>query len=155
METSMNTWGLRGTVAAVGVATVIAGFGGAAIYAATGSDVHLMGAHNAPAPPRSGGGPPQQHDASGPNPLDASALHGESVVSDGSGGFTTELSQTGTITAIDATSVSARSADGYSQTYVIPAAATAPPFNVGDQVTIRATRRGADATVTTIRPPLR
>jgi hypothetical protein len=106
-----------------------------------------MGAHNAPAPPRPGG--PPQHDG-----LEASALHGEAVVSDGNGGFTTELSQTGTITAIDATSVSARSADGYSQTYVIPAAATAPPFDVGDQVTIRATRHGADATVTTIRPPL-
>jgi len=147
----MNTWGLRGTAAAVGVAAVIAGVGGAAIYAAAGSDVHVMGAHSAP--PRSGGGPPQ-HDASGPTPVDASALHAESVVSDGNGGFTTELSQTGTITAIDAISLSARSADGYSQTYLIPAAATAPPFNVGDQVTIRATRIGADATVTTIRPPL-
>jgi hypothetical protein len=150
----MNTWGLRGTLAAVGVAAVIAGVGGAAIYAATGRDVHVMGTHSAPAPPQAGGGPPA-HDRPGPNAVDASALHGESVVSDGSGGFTTELSQTGTITAIDATSVSARSADGYIQTYVIPAAATAPPFNVGDQVTIRATRSGADATVTTIRPPLR
>jgi hypothetical protein len=150
----MNTWGLRGTLAAMGVATVIAGVGGAAIYAATANDVRIMGAHSAPVPPRPGGGPPA-HDAPGPNPADASAVHGESVVSDGNGGFTTELSQTGTITAIDATSVSARSADGYSQTYVIPAAATAPPFSVGDQVTIRATRNGADATVTTIRPPLR
>jgi len=147
----MNTWGLRGTLAAVGVATVIAGAGGAAIYAATGSESHVMGTHGGP-----GGGPggPRPHGGTGSGPFDASALHGELVMSDGTGGFTTVLSQTGTITAIDATSVSARSADGYTQTYVIPAAATAPPFGVGEQVTIRATRTGAEATVTTIRPPL-
>jgi hypothetical protein len=146
----MNTWGLRGTLAAVGVATVIAGGGGAAIYAATGSESHVTGTHGGP-----GGGPggPPPHGGTWSGPFDASTLHGELVMSDGTGGFTTVLSQTGTITAIDATSVSARSADGYTQTYVIPAA-TAPPFGVGEQVTIRATRTGAEATVTTIRAPL-
>ena len=146
----MNTWGLRGTVAAVGVAAVVAGFGGAAIYAATGSDAHAMGTHGRSGPARPDGPPSHQ----GPGATDEYAVHGESVVSDGNGGFTTALSQTGTITAISATSVSVRSADGYTQTYVIPANAAAPPFGVGDPVTIRATRVGTVATVTTIRPPL-
>ena len=47
---------------------------------------------------------------------DPAAVHGELVMSDGTGGFTTMLSQTGTITAISRAAVSARSADGYSQT---------------------------------------
>jgi hypothetical protein len=64
-------------------------------------------------------------------------------------------SQTGRVTAISATSVTARSDDGYSQTYVIAAAGAAatPPFHVGDEVTIEATRRGQTATVTGIGEP--
>ncbi len=146
----MNTWGLRGTAAAIGVAALVAGVGGAAIYAATGSDAHTMGTHGASGPGRPDG--PPSHQGSGAT--DEYAVHGESVVSDGNGGFTTVLSQTGTITAISATSVSARSTDGYTHTYVIPATAAGPPFGVGDQVTIRATRVGTVATVTTIRPSL-
>jgi len=45
----MDTWGLRGTLAAAAVAVAIAGLGGAAIYAATGSYGHVMGGHG-PAP---------------------------------------------------------------------------------------------------------
>ena len=48
----MDTWGLRGTLAAAAVAVAIAGLGGAATYAATGSYGHdgpglaeLHGAH--------------------------------------------------------------------------------------------------------------
>src|SRR5215217_3502232 len=95
-DTSPRRWGLRETVVAVGVAAVIAGLGGAAIYAATNSNSHSMGgAHQ----PFGGyGGPGGQHSgpmggpggqAPGPMPL-----HGEFVVSDGSGGYTTELTQT-------------------------------------------------------------
>ena len=46
-------------------------------------------------------------------------MHGEFVVADGSGGFATMVSQTGRITAISRASVTARSDDGYTQTYVI------------------------------------
>jgi hypothetical protein len=31
----MTTWGIRGTMAAIGVAAMVAGLGGAAVYAAT------------------------------------------------------------------------------------------------------------------------
>jgi hypothetical protein len=154
----MNTWGLRGTLAAVGISTVVAGIGGAAIYAATDDGPHMMGMQGpggpgGPGGPRdhAGGPPPDPHAAPAPEP---DALHGEFVVPNGPGTFTTELSQTGRVTAISPNSVTARSDDGFSQTYVIaalgPAALTAPPFAVNDAVTIRATRSGATASLTSI-----
>jgi hypothetical protein len=155
----MDTWSLRGTAAAVGIATVIAGVGGAAVYAATDSGPRMMGMHGGPGPGQGhwagGSGHDQGHDTAardaGP---DSAAVHGEFVVADGTGGFTTMVSQTGRITAISDSSVTARSDDGYSQTYVIPAnpggIATLPPFAVNDEVTIRATRTGPTASVTTI-----
>jgi hypothetical protein len=83
-------------------------------------------------------------------------LHGEFVVADGAGGYTTQLTQTGTVTAISPTSITVRSEDGFSQTYVIPTTAGnagAPPFAVDDQVVVRATRTGQTATVTNIGNP--
>ena len=47
-----------------------------------------------------------------------SALHGDFTVSD-NGSYVTERMQTGEITAVSATSITAKSADGYTQTYVI------------------------------------
>jgi hypothetical protein len=156
----MSTWGIRGTLAAVGVATVIAGFGGTAIYAATGSDAHIMGRHGNQGPPGPDGpggpgGLGPFHDAESGTSADT-ALHGEFVVSDHDGGYTTMVSQTGTVTAIDTTSVTARSADGWVQTYVVPTAATAAPFAVDDQVIIRAARprTGGAPIVTTMRAPM-
>jgi hypothetical protein len=56
---------------------------------------------------------------------------------DGSGGYTTVLTQTGTVTAISPTSITERSDDGYTQTYVVPSTPGAtPPFAVDDPVTI-------------------
>ena len=46
----MDTWGLRGTLAAMAVAAVISGVGGAAIYAATGSGFATSGGHGGPGP---------------------------------------------------------------------------------------------------------
>jgi hypothetical protein len=159
-EPSPRRWGLRETAAAVGVAAVIAGLGGAAIYAATDGGSHTMGGpHQAfgaggmpggPGGPRAGaiGGP-------GPAATNETSLHGEFVVSDGAGGYTTVLTQTGTVTAISSTSITVRSADGYSGTYVIPqtAGAAGSPFAVDDQVVVRATRTGQTATVTNIGSP--
>ncbi|KWX19594.1 hypothetical protein AFM11_34945 [Mycolicibacterium wolinskyi] len=136
---------IRQTLAAVGVAVAIAGLGGAAIYAAT--DSPGMGGHGGPP----GGPPPMaaaRHDDGDP-----ATVHSEAVLADGSGGYTTSLTQTGTITALSTASITVRSADGFSQTYVLPAAA-APPFAVADQVLVRATRTGTTATVTSIGEPL-
>jgi hypothetical protein len=146
----MNTWNVRGTAAAVGIAAVIAGVGGAAVYAATDSGPRMMGMHGGPGPGQGdrAAGPPRDDVAR----TDPASLHGEAVVADGNGGFSTLISQTGRITAISPNSVTARSDDGYSQTYVIPAAglAATPPFALNDDVTIRATRTGPTASVTTI-----
>jgi hypothetical protein len=160
-QPSHRRWGLRETAAAVGVAAVIAALGGAAIYAATESNSHSFGGSHQAFGPGGGmqGGPGGQHGAiGGPGPaaVGSTSLHGEFVVPDGAGGYTTQLTQTGTVTAISPTSITVRSEDGFSQTYVIPSTAGnagAPPFAVKDQVTIRATRNGQTATVTNIGNP--
>ena len=152
----MDTWNLRGTAVAVGVAAVIAGVGGAAVYAATDNGPRMMGTHTGGGTAfgdRTGG--PPRDDAPRASASDSASLHGEYVVSNGTGGFNTMISQTGRVTAISPTSVTARSDDGYSQTYVIAAVGVTaiPPFAVGDQVTIEATRTGQTATVTAIGEP--
>jgi hypothetical protein len=159
-EPSPRRWGLRETAAAVGVAAVIAAFGGAAIYAATEGSSHSFGAPHQAVRPGGGipGGPGRQHGAiGGPGPaaVSSTSLHGEFVVPDGSGGYSTVLTQTGTVTAISPTSITVRSADGYSRTYVIPNTAgnAGPPFAVDDHVVLRATRKGQTATVTNIGNP--
>ena len=163
-QPSSGGWGRRKTAAAVAVAAVIAAVGGAAIYAATEGSPHSFGAPHQPSGasgPAGGtpGGPVGQHGAvGGPGPADVgpTSLHGEFVVPDGAGGYTTELTQTGSVTAISPTSITIRSEDGYSQTYVIPNTAGnagAPPFAVDEQVVVRATRNGQTATVTNIGNP--
>ena len=147
----MNTWGVRKTVGAIAVAAAVAGVGGAAIAAATDTGFHATsggmhaGFDGAPSPP-----------AGHRTDIAPESLHSESVVSDGHGGFTTLVSQTGRVTAISATSVTARSDDGFVQSYVIHevGGATEPPFAVNDHVIIEATRQGETATMTSMRPPL-
>ena len=87
----------------------------------------------------------------------ANALHGDFVVSDGKGGYQTQRLQTGKVTAVSGTALTASSTDGYSQTYVI-ASSTAVDngddaigdVKTGDTVTIVATVSGTTVTVTTI-----
>ena len=83
-------WSTRKTVAAVAIAVGVAGAGGAAIYAASGTDASAsqggMGQ----------GGPGGQGQGGGQSAL-LNALHGEYVVSDSNGGYTTELMQIGTV----------------------------------------------------------
>lgn len=167
-EKTPRHWGLRETATAVGVAAVIAGLGGAAIYAATGGNSHGAGggpqhafgpggtdAMAGGGPGNMPGGPGGAGGMRGPTSLDGASLHGEFVVSDGSGAYTTVLTQTGTVTAISSTSITVRSDDNYSQTYVMPPTpgGTTAPFAVNDQVSVRATRDGQTATVTSIDNP--
>ncbi|WP_235010338.1 hypothetical protein [Mycobacterium sp. 3519A] len=146
-------WGWRESAAAVAVAAVIAALGGAAIYAATAGSPHSFGPpHQAFGP----GGPPGQHSSiGGPHEMEPQSLHGEFVEPAGPGSYVTVVTQTGTVTAISPTSISVRSEDGYSQTYVIPSTAgnAGAPFAVNDQVVIRATRDGGTLTVTNIGNP--
>jgi len=145
---------MRKTIGAVAVAAAVAGVGGAAIAAATDTGAHggfgdFAGFGGFEGPP---GAPPGPRNGRNVEPA---SLHGEYVVAD-DGGFETRVTQTGKITSISPTSVTARSADGFTQTYVIHEVegASAPPFAVGDPVVITATRRGETATVSTMGPPL-
>lgn len=75
-------------------------------------------------------------------------------MSDGHGGFTTELTQTGTVTDISDASITARSQDGYTQTYVITTDTRQgrTPVRAGDTATIRAVTGNGTNTATVISP---
>lgn len=79
-------------------------------------------------------------------------LHSEGVVEDADGNFITVRMQEGEVTAVTATSLSVKSADGYTSTYVLNDETVverdredAAP-KVGDTVHVRATVDGATAT---------
>jgi len=131
-------WGAGRTAAAVAIAVVIGGLGGAAVYAATGHTEHFaMGRFDGPGfdPAGSGGA----HSAQGwAGQTAGPALHGQMVVPDGDGRFTTVVIQTGTLTAVTPTSATVRSVDGFSQTYSVPAGLQVPA--VDEPVTVRAVR---------------
>jgi hypothetical protein len=150
----MSTWGLRRTASAFAVAAAVAGVGGAAITAATGGNHHTFGGSMHGTFGGFGGPPPPPAAHRSDDDLDS--IHSDYVVADGHGGFTTLMTQTGRVTAISADSVTARSDDGFTATYVIrgPNGAAKPPFKVDDRVVIRATREGEVALVTTMAPPL-
>lgn len=132
---------MRRTVAAIGVAAAIAGLGGAAVYAATDS------------PGMADGGPPGHH-GDGPGwgrPMrdDPAMVHSESVRADGHGGYTTEITQVGVITALSADALTVASTDGFSQIYMLPPTLKSA-WALNDRVLIRATRSGPIATVSSI-----
>ncbi|WP_163805432.1 hypothetical protein [Mycolicibacterium anyangense] len=127
-------WSTRTTLTAVAIAGALAVAGGLVIHAATGvshdgGPGRMGGAGWAP------GGPGFPGDSTRP-------VHSESVVPDGKGGFTTELSQTGNVTAATDTSITVRSADGYTQTFRIDPETRQPraALHSGDEVTVRGTR---------------
>ncbi len=82
---TVDRMSIRHTAAALGIAAAIAGLGGAAVYAATdsqgpGSPLGMNGPQDRPAP---------------------ATPHSEAVLADRDGGYTTDLTQTGTITVPD------------------------------------------------------
>ena len=150
-QPQQHRWGARRTLAAAGVAAVIGGVGGAAIYAATEGSTPTMGSG-----PHSAGGPPHAappagvpHPAPVAAPSPAGVLHSEYVIADGHGGFTTKLTQTGTVDEVTLSNVVVRSDDGYTQIYGIPSAA-GPSVAANDTVTVDATRTGPTVTLTSI-----
>lgn len=148
-------WSTNKTLAAVGIAVVLAAAGGAVIYAAggQGGSANGPGFGGGPGGPGGGpGGPPgfgRDNDATLPT-----AVHGQFVISDGHGGFSTELTQTGTVTDISSTSITARSDDGFTQTYVITTDTRMghDPVQTGTTATIRAVEQNGSATAKAISP---
>ncbi|AUI62287.1 hypothetical protein [Amycolatopsis sp. BJA-103] len=140
-----KAWSGRKTAIAAGVAVVIAAGGGAAIWAGTAANGAeqgqggMMGGPGGRVLVGPGGGMPRD------------ALHGDFVVSDGKGGYSTERLQTGEITEISATSVSLTSKDGYKQVYTVDSSTrkTGDP-KIGETVTVTAKVSGNTATATTL-----
>ncbi|MEU4251135.1 hypothetical protein AB0F15_27375 [Amycolatopsis sp. NPDC026612] len=128
-------------IAAGVVAAVIVAGGGAAIWAASSSSA----ATDAQSGPGGLTGGPGGMRAGG---LGA-ALHGEYVSSDGNGGYVTKIMQTGEVTELSATSLTAKSDDGFSKTYTITSA-QATGLATGDTVTVVATESGSTATATSV-----
>jgi hypothetical protein len=130
------------------VAVVIGGVGGAAVYAATAGSSHAMaGAVHGPMHGPSAGAP------AAPLPAQpAGVLHSEYVVSDGQGGFSTKMTQTGTVDEITLSSLVVRSDDGYTQIYAFPSSAIVPEPSLApnDIVTVQATRTGPTVTLNSI-----
>ncbi|WP_406639444.1 hypothetical protein [Amycolatopsis sp. WGS_07] len=144
-----KSWSGRKTAIAAGVAVVIAVGGGLAIWAGTsGNDAS---AQQGPGGFGGPGGPGGFAGRGGGMTVMREALHGDFVVADQSGGYTTERMQTGTITELSATSVTLTSKDGYKQTYTLDSATakTGSPKS-GDNVTVIAKVQGTTATATSL-----
>ncbi|WP_410569523.1 hypothetical protein [Amycolatopsis sp. cmx-4-61] len=144
-STPDQTWGAtpaperarspRKKIAAGAVAAMIVAGGGAAIWAASSSAAtDTQAGPGAPGGTRGGLG---------------AALHGEYVSFDGNGGYVTKFMQTGEVTELSATSLTAKSDDGFSKTYTITAA-QATGLATGDTVTVVATESGSTATATSV-----
>lgn len=135
------TWSTRKTLAAVGIAAVLAAGGGLVIYAATSGQSHDAGPGGWGGPGGGGpmGGPGRQGPMGGPGDLPP-ALHGEYVVPNNNGGFRTEFTQTGTVTDMSGTSITLKSADGYTRTYAITTTTRQPreALQSGQQAAIQA-----------------
>ena len=141
-------WTGKKLAVAVAVAVGIAGAGSVAVYAASGSTA----SSSQQGGPGGGTGGPGGMGGPGGG-LMSEALHGEYVVSDGNGGYTTELLQNGEVTAVSDTSITAKSEDGYTKTYTIDSdtvvgngSADLSSIETGDEVTIVASVSGDTAT---------
>jgi hypothetical protein len=148
-------WSGKKTAIAAGIAVVIAAGGGAAIWAGTSS-----ADNSAQQGPGGFGGPGggqfrgQGVPGGGFGGMTAmrDALHGDFVVANPDGGYTTERLQTGDVTGLSATSVTLTSKDGYKQTYTLDASTQKTgDVKTGDtNVTVVAKVEGQTATATSL-----
>lgn len=136
-------WSSGKKIAAGAVAVAIVAGGGAAVWAASSSSAST---DSAAGPGGMQGGPGGMQGGAGAL---GSALHGEYVSSDGNGGYVTKIMQTGEVTELSATSLTAKSDDGFSKTYTITSA-QATGLATGDTITVVATESGSTATATSV-----
>lgn len=142
-----NRWRAAGTVAAVAATTVAGGVA----WASTGDST--------PSPSTSSSQQQDQQQGRGPGPrggLLGDALHGEFVTSKDGGGYQTIATQKGEITALTDTSITLKSADGYTRTYTINSDTKInrdgklTDLEAGETVRLRAVVSGETATATQI-----
>lgn len=149
---------------AVGVAALLGGAGAA--LAVTGSGTPVA-AHNAAAagPAPSSAPSPGAPGTAGPGARPAapghaaypSVLHGQYVVRKAGGGYQTIDVQNGVVTALSKTSVTVRSGDGFTQSYVVAKSTVIAAgrggitsVKVGDQASVQAAVAAGGATATSI-----
>ncbi|UOZ08546.1 hypothetical protein [Amycolatopsis sp. WQ 127309] len=153
-------WSGKKTAIAAGIAVVIAAGGGAAIWAGTSSADNSAqqggpGGFGGPGGPGGGQfrgqGVPGGNFGGGAAAL-RDALHGDFVVANPNGGYTTERLQTGDVTELSATSVTLTSKDGYKQTYALDGSTQKTgDVKTGDtNVTVVAKVDGQTATATSL-----
>ncbi|WP_436497916.1 hypothetical protein [Actinokineospora sp. HUAS TT18] len=142
-ERTQPRWSWKKTVAATAVALGVAGAGGFAVYAAGGASAATSADRGGPGGPGMGG-------PNGGGRGLMGALHGEFVVSDGNGGYTTKLTQTGEVTEVSDSAITAKSVDGYTKTYTIDADTVRAAVEAGDTVTVIATPSGDSATADSV-----
>jgi hypothetical protein len=155
--TAKKGWTGRKTAVAVGVAVLIAAGGGVAIAVGnSGSDTPVtngQGPGGAGRPGGFGAGGARGGFGGGAAAL-LTALHGDFVVANPQGGYLTERLQTGSVTALSATSISLTSKDGYKQDYTLDSATQkAVTPKTGDTVTVVAKVSGTTATATSVSEP--
>jgi hypothetical protein len=149
-----NRWRAAGTLAAVAATTV----GGGIAFAATGDNTTPAPstAPSAPSESSSNGNQKAPDHDRGPRDGLFGALHGEFVVPKDGGGYQTVVTQSGSVTAVSSTSITVKSADGYSRTYVVNADTKVnrdgkiADIKTGETVRIRAVVSGSTATASSI-----
>jgi hypothetical protein len=144
-----------GTIVVAAIAAVVLVGGGIAVAKAANS-----GSSNTQGPGGNGG----QFDGrggqfggpGGANGL-SGALYGDFVASDGNNGYVTKRLQAGTVTAVSSTSITAKSADGHSTTFVVNSSTSVDngidaisDVKTGDTVTVVGTVSGSLATATSV-----
>jgi hypothetical protein len=87
----------------------------------------------------------------------AGALHGQFVVPKSGGGYQTEDTQRGSVTAVSTSSITVKSADGFTKTYQVTGSTVVDArrdgigsVKDGHQVSVLATVSGGQATATSI-----
>ena len=146
-----NRWRAAGTIAAVAATTV----GGGVAFAATGDNTTPAPSASPSEGSTSGNQKAPDHDK-GPRDGLFGALHGEFVVQKDGGGYQTVVTQSGSVTAVSSTSITVKSADGYTRTYVVNADTKVnrdgkiADVKTGATVRIRAAVSGSTATASSI-----
>lgn len=153
-ERKNTPWSTKKIIISAAVAVVIVAGGTAAVMAATNGNSSTSSGGGFPG--GAGGGFPGGGRFGAAAGL-MNALHGDFVVANGSNGYTTERLQTGTVQAASSTSLTVKSTDGYTQTYVIGSSTSVDGGSDsiskvanGNTVTVVATLSGQTATATTV-----
>lgn len=143
-------WSTRTTLTAVGIAAALAVGGGLVVHAAGGGSTDGGPGRMGPPAGWEPGGPGGPGFPGG----NTRTLHSEAVVSDGKGGYLTELTQTGDVSSATDTAITVRSQDGFTHSYVLDADTRRPhqPVQSGEQVTVRATVTNGTANATAVLP---